>query len=328
MSIVLALTENIPVYLADTVALAAVAVIGYLFGHRTRQGPKKQVDECLQTELSRAAKIANELQYVAGRIRNEVARHQSNITTFQARIDKLQREDTVDGWITLGEEAEALLVPTIVLSTNLSAAYDQIRKHCSQLTNFAGSRTDSQTGVGNRKALEEQIDIQFSLHAQNHCHFSLALFRVESLSNDSLNDLAKVDFLHDFALTLEKCVRETDLVARYSSDEFAVLMPQTTLAGATVFSTRFLQLVDSGPTGKVVGGIVEVQEEDTPEKLFSRADSALYSARTNNRSCLFLHNGKTIRELDCCLETDSLGSALKPEACFAGVDEAGEVSSR
>ncbi len=328
MMILFALAENVPSYLTDTVALAAVAVIGYLFGHRTREEAAEHFDECLHSELSRATKIAKELQYVAGRIRREVARHQSNIATFQSRIGKLQSKNTADGWVELGEEAEALLAPTVELSTNLSAAYDQLRKHCSQLTNFAGSRTDSQTGVGNRKALEEQIDVQFSLHAQNPCHFSLALFRVEPPCDDPLNDLAKIDFLHDFAQTLENCVRDTDLVARYSSDEFAILMPQTTLSGATVFSTRFLQLVDSESPGAVVGGIVEVQEEDTPEKLFSRVDSALYSARTNGRSCLFQHDGKTIRELDCPLEAGSLESASDPEVCFAGVDEADEVPSR
>jgi hypothetical protein len=72
-------------------------------------------------------------------------------------------------------------------------------------------------------------------------------------------------------------------------------MPQTTLAGATIFSQRLLDIAERELNVCVFGGIVEVQVSDTPEKLLSRADSALYSARSNGQSCLYQHTGKEIR---------------------------------
>jgi diguanylate cyclase (GGDEF)-like protein len=289
---------SLPGYLTDTVALAAVALIGYLVGHRTRQASPTEIDEKLNAELSRAVRIAKELRQVAARIRQEVAQHQSSISQFQSRVGSVKDCDPDEAWQTLTGEAEALLAPTMKLATNLSAAYDQLRQHSSQLMNFAGSRTDPQTGVGNRRALEERLDTQFAVYEASQNRFSLTLFSVEPSRFSRPERLPSSELLRNFAETLENSARETDFVARYSDDEFVVLMAQTTLAGAAVFSERLVRRAD-GALGCVIGGgIVEVQPGDTPEKLLSRADSALYSARTNGRSCLYLHNGKSLRQLE------------------------------
>jgi diguanylate cyclase (GGDEF)-like protein len=294
----LANTLSLPGYVSDTMALAAVALIGYLFGHRTRQPSADPMDEKLNAELSRAVRIAKELRQVAGRIRKEVALHQSSISQFQSRVGRLQENDAGDAWQTLTGEAEALLAPTMKLASNLAAAYDQLRQQSSQLMNFAGSRSDPQTGVGNRRALEEQLDTQLAAYEENSSRFSLTLLSIELPSIDRSQELFSSDLLRDFAELLEHSARDTDLVARYCDDEFVVLMAQTTLAGAAVFSERLLHKVTAELGCVIGGGIVEVQPGDTPEKLLSRADSALYSARSSGRSCLYLHNGKALRQLE------------------------------
>ncbi|NOY42343.1 MAG: GGDEF domain-containing protein [Planctomycetes bacterium] len=298
MTLFAVITETVQGLLTDTMALAAVALLGYLFGHRTRQSPADPINEKLAFELSRAASIAKELQQVAQRIRQDVSSHQSKIAKFKSRIGNLQRDKTADGWQTLNDEAEALLVPTMKLATNLSLAYDQLRKQSTQLMNFADTRTDPQTGVRNRRAMEEQLDVLFSLHAQNNSRFSLALFSMGPQSEGNSPSDHSDDQLRRFAGLLENCSRDTDLVARSSTEEFVVLMPHTSLAGATIYSERLLQQIADELGCVTGGGIVEVQADDTPQKILTRADSALYSARTNNYSCLYLHNGKTLRPHD------------------------------
>ena len=66
----------------------------------------------------------------------------------------------------------------------------------------------------------------------------------------------------------------------------------------------------------MAGGIVEVQQEDDAEKLLSRADSALYSARANGYNCLYQHNGKNLREhdLDKLTETLDVSDAVEDSA--------------
>ena len=290
--LLLALAEAAQGYLSDTMALAAVALIGYLVGRRTRKEPAENPDEQLLLELSRAVHVANELHSVAQRIRQDVASHQSSILQFKSRVNKLKTDELSEGWKTLSSEAEALLAPTMQLATKLSLAYDQLRKQSTLLMNFAGSRTDTETGVLNRRAMVEQLDVLFSLHAQDDSRFALSLFSVEDHSEHG------ADFqnsLPQFTKILSRCARDTDLVARYSTDEFVVLMPQTTMVGATVFSDRLLNRARTELGCIACGGVVEILPQDTPEKLLSRADSALYSARASETNCLFQHNGKTIR---------------------------------
>ena len=285
-----ALVQSFPGYLTDTVALAAVAVLGYLVGRRNPSSLSQTDDVQLGHELLRAAQIAKELQQIAGRIRQDVASHQANISQFNTKVSTLQTKATDDGWQALSAEAETLLVPTMKLATDLSLAYDQLRKQSLQLMNFAGSRTDPDTGIHNRRAMEEQLEVLLSLHKQNASRFSLALFSLDCEGENSDR------LFGEFVELLESCARDTDVVARYSNKEFVVLMPQTSLAGGVIFSERLLKRADTLNECVVAGGIVEVASQDDAEKLLSRADSALYSARANGYNCLYKHNGRTLRE--------------------------------
>jgi GGDEF domain-containing protein len=104
-------------------------------------------------------------------------------------------------------------------------------------------------------------------------------------------------------------------VARYSPDEFVVVMPQTSLTGATIFAQRLLDVAHQELGLVVFGGIVEGQGEDTPDKLLSRADSALYSARSEGDSCLYQHTGKSIRPHDTkpAIDTADLSMGVPDE---------------
>ena len=304
--------DSLQGYLTDTVALAAVAVIGYLFGRRSRRSVAAQVDLQLHQELSRATQIAKELQKIAGRIRKDVASHQANISLFKTRVTEMQAEAADDGWQALSSQAELLLVPTMKLASDLSLAYDQLRQHSLQLMHFAGSRTDPKTGLHNRRAMEEQLQVLLSLHEQNASRFSLALFSIDCCSTAAEAE----DLLREFVTLLEGCARDTDVVARYSNEEFVVLMPQTSLAGSMIFSERLLRQTERLRQCVIAGGVVEVQAEDDAEKLLSRADSALYSARASGFSCLYKHNGKTIREheMDRSADSPASGAAVEDSA--------------
>ena len=50
-----------------------------------------------------------------------------------------------------------MLGPTMQLAHQLSHAYDQIRQQSDALETFTQGRTDPLTGVGNGRALEQQL---------------------------------------------------------------------------------------------------------------------------------------------------------------------------
>ena len=301
--------------LSDTAALAAVALIGYVFGRRTRQEQAAPQDSKLLDELARAQCIAKELEHIALRLRTELAGHQSNIGTFQAQVQQMQIGGATADWQRLSERAEALLLPTIKLATNLSVAYDQLRSQQAQLITFSGSRIDAATGLHNRRSMEEQLEAILSTQADGKHRLALALFSLCSARD--AEGLESDHQLRAVANVLEDCVRGNDFAARYSQDEFVVLMPKTTLSGALVFCERLIRQTHSELGRAVWGGVVEAAPSESPQAILSRADSALYSARTHDKACLFQHTGSSLRRyaIQVAPAVHELSCGEEPLAC-------------
>jgi diguanylate cyclase (GGDEF)-like protein len=158
---------------------------------------------------------------------------------------------------------------------------------------YAGTRMDPETGLHNRRSMSEHLEALLLAHAEGERRLALGVFSV-SLADDEASDSAEGQ-LKTMAHLIEQCVRGHDVVARYSQDEFIVLMPKTPLAGALGFGERLLRLVDAEMECVVRGGLVEATPGETPVSLLSRADSALYSARTQEEACLYQHNGVSVR---------------------------------
>ena len=309
--------------LVDTAGMAAVALIAYLFGRRTRRAPAAAtpkhalLDANLREELGHAQQIAHELEQSGSRLRTEEAAYRASLAEFQHQVKRMQTGEAPGDWRRFSEQADALVEPTMKFAGALAQAYDQLRQQQAQLLTFAGSRIDPATSLQNRRAMEEQLNSQLSLHADGTRKFSLAVFSLSSARQQG--EAAGDGRLRAIARLLEDCIRAHDFVARYSEDEFAVLMPQTPAAGALVFSERLLRRAHADLCCPLWGGVVEARPKETPEKLLLRADSALYSARTNDQACLFQHNGSAVRRHQFSLTA--------PESSDGAPAAAGEIVS-
>ena len=119
-SLAFALSSSTRFGLPETVALAAVALIGYLFGQRTRSSMNAQLDQRRQQELERAARIAWQLENVANALRRELVTHHSQLTAFKRRLRQAQLTVSDSAWEQLCVEAEAMLGPTMQLAHQLT----------------------------------------------------------------------------------------------------------------------------------------------------------------------------------------------------------------
>lgn len=279
--------------LVDTAALAAVALIGYLFGRRRDSKLGAIDDPALRDELSRAQSIADDMRRLATNISVETAAHSRSVAAFQSQLAAMQTGDDPGQWQRLRETADGLVRPTLKLYTNLALACDHLRRQQAQLAAFTGSRLDPATGLCNRRSFEEQLAAFVTIHAMGKRRFALAIFSVSSASADESTD--GEERLGRVARLLEDCVRDDDFVARYSNDEFVVLMPHTPLAGALAFSERLLVRALTDLDCPLWGGVVEAGCDESPAKVLSRADSALYSARAAGGASLFQHTGQGVR---------------------------------
>jgi len=284
-------TVRVPIPLA----LALVALLGYLIGRRARV-PSSVSEQQSRRELRRAQLVAAELERIALAVRANLSKHQSSLGHFKERVSKLNSDKDLAAWKDLCREAEEILKPTLRLATQMADAYDQIRHQSAQLMAFTEIRTDPLTGVSNRRALDEAIKSQFALMTRYHSSFSIAIFDIDHFKqvNDEHGHLHGDRILQDVAKLLDDTVRETDIVARYGGEEFVVVMPHTPLEGACIFAERLRARVEQQLPVTISGGVSAAMEGDTAETLVARADAALYRAKTAGRNSVFWHTGSQI----------------------------------
>lgn len=286
------------VALPTTAALAAVALIGYVFGQRTRQTAQAELDYRRQREVERASRIAWQLETIANRLRHDLAAHHSQIELFKRRLRHAQAEGSESAWRQLCDEAESVLGPTMQLAQQLSHAYDEIRQQSEALETFTQGRTDPLTGVGNGRALESQLEVLLTSTARVPAEFVVAIVSLDRSACAAAADRPawQASLLPRLAGVIRSCMRETDFVARFGDDEFVVVMPQTSLAGASVFGDRLRTHVATDLDTTVCCGLAIVMPDDDAKSLLARADSALYSAKATGPNRLFVHTGSQIRE--------------------------------
>jgi diguanylate cyclase len=292
-----AFSNSVGFGLPVTFALSTIALIGYLFGNRTR-AIKAAFDDRRQQELDRAARIAWQLETIATRLRQELVTHHSQLASFKRQLRQAQNEGHDKAWEQLCSEAEAMLGPTMQLAHQLSRAYDEIRQQLDALETFTQGRTDPLTGVGNGRALEQQLQVLLNGAYRGSPAFCVALLSLghTDSAEGSRSFADRLPLLPKLASIIRTCMRDTDFVARYGDDEFVVVMPQTSISGARVFAHRVRKRVGEDLFATVSCGLTEVQPGDDTRALLGRADSALYSAKAAGVNRLFIHTGSHIRE--------------------------------
>lgn len=276
------------------VALAAVAVVGYLFGRRrpVQQGELNHA----RRELKRAKAVIRELETISDHVRNSLSQHQASMLTFKDRLANLGGETQGESWQQLCDEADRILRPTLKLSNEIAQAYDEIRQQTHLLMSFTEVRTDPLTGVNNRRALDETLNNLFAMKSRYRTMFSMIIVDIDHFKqvNDRQGHLYGDNVLREVAQHLDDCVRETDLVARFGGEEFIIILPQTDLAGACILADRVRGLIEETMPITISAGIATVVDGDTPGSLLARADSALYSAKSAGRNRVFRHEGTRI----------------------------------
>jgi diguanylate cyclase (GGDEF)-like protein len=281
-----------------TLALAAVATLGYLIGRQNR-GNEADIASRSRHELRRAQAVARELEKIAWMVRHNLAKHHASLTKFKQRVADLSSQEQEAQWKDLCREASEILTPTLRLASQIACAYDEIRQQSNHLMTFTEARTDPLTGISNRRSLDESLAAQIALMNRYELGFSVAIFDIDHFKhiNDEQGHLHGDRMLQQVASLLDESARETDIVARYGGEEFVAIMPRTNLEGACQFAERIRTTIEEEMPLTVSGGVTVALDGDTPESIMSRADAAMYRAKAAGRNCVFRHDGEHVESI-------------------------------
>ena len=206
----------------------------------------------------------------------------------QARSVPLTGESGRFGYLTVfsrsaGALDERVLGELETLADRAGPALDNAKRF-REACQFAD--LDDLTGLHNRRYFHETLAREVARAQRYDRRLALVVFDLDDFKkvNDRIGHLAGDAVLAEAAERVRDVVRSADVACRVGGDEFAVILPESTLADADQLYRRIQQAVSTRPlvqVGKLhlSAGVAELRSEDDGTSLFERADAALYRAK-------------------------------------------------
>lgn len=160
------------------------------------------------------------------------------------------------------------------------------------------SMIDALTGLGNRRAMEVDLEHTHSQALRYNRSYSVALFDIDyfKLYNDHYGHKGGDACLRCVSEYLLKSIRTCDRLYRYGGEEILLIMPETNLYGALILADRTLNGLaalkiphEKSSLGCLtmscgVASQVEVDGYNTWDGLVDLADRGLYASKNNGRN--------------------------------------------
>jgi diguanylate cyclase (GGDEF)-like protein len=145
------------------------------------------------------------------------------------------------------------------------------------------ARTDSLTGLPNRRAWDEALDRELARAGRGESPVCVALLDLDRFKefNDLHGHPAGDTHLKEAASKWRARLRNADLIARHGGEEFAVLLTETGQQQAREVVENLRSCVPREET--VSAGLAEWDGAESGAELFARADRALYEAKRRGR---------------------------------------------
>jgi diguanylate cyclase (GGDEF)-like protein/PAS domain S-box-containing protein len=146
---------------------------------------------------------------------------------------------------------------------------------------------DGLTGLFNRRRFEEEVERHITQARRYGMPGALFLIDVDGLKaiNDSRGHKSGDAVLVAVAGALRRRLRQSDVIARFGGDEFAVLLPHASAADAATVGAALAAIVReevATPTGPVTVsvGVGELGNElASADEALARADASMYRAK-------------------------------------------------
>lgn len=156
--------------------------------------------------------------------------------------------------------------------------------------------TDALTGLHNRGWLDDAFDREIQRSERDELPLALIMIDVDNFKsyNDEYGHLAGDQVLITVANAIRAPLRPNDLVARFGGEEFAVLLPETTVSNSKIIAERLREHVCSADPGMLENrelpsvtislGVAGRQPGYSLDMMIAAADVAMYHAKRNGKN--------------------------------------------
>jgi diguanylate cyclase (GGDEF)-like protein len=156
--------------------------------------------------------------------------------------------------------------------------------------------TDGLTGLNNRRHFFELVNREFIRYKRYNAPLSVFMMDIDHFKrvNDSYGHAIGDRVLIHLAKKLTGLVRDSDIVGRYGGEEFAVILPETTVEIAVVIAERVRKSVEDDALATEEFGDIKytlsigvsmcTHDVQTVAEIFETADKGLYEAKATGRN--------------------------------------------
>jgi diguanylate cyclase (GGDEF)-like protein len=159
---------------------------------------------------------------------------------------------------------------------------------------YLNATRDALTGLDNRYQMLSHLRHYMALAARRSLDLCLLLIDIDHFKriNDHYGHSVGDEALRHLAGILARSSRESDLVARWGGEEFAISTPDNSIESAVQFAERLRRAIAENPLRTpnfeihitASFGVASLRETDTLHMFFDRADKALYEAKRQGRN--------------------------------------------
>jgi diguanylate cyclase (GGDEF)-like protein/putative nucleotidyltransferase with HDIG domain len=168
------------------------------------------------------------------------------------------------------------------------------------------ARVDELTSLLNRRSLDEMIDTEISRHSRYGGVFTLAILDLDSFKsyNDRYGHLSGDKLLREVGQVIKSAIRNADHAFRYGGDEFAILLPQTSIDDALQVIERVREKIardlDSGDIHVTTSiGLASWPDDGISHTdIIAAADVTLYRAKRSGGNRSFCASGANSSAMD------------------------------
>jgi diguanylate cyclase len=303
-----------PSVAAMALALMALAYVGMGIGEIRAGQSRARADAAEQRApkesfQERSARLDAELAGIADLIEAHLeatGRYSESLAQAGRSLHAAASAENVLAVVRLLIEAnEQMQRETAELLKNLEISRAQVATLRFKLaTAKAIGLRDSLTSLGNRRAFDRHLAKEIVEARAQGTEMCLVMGDLDHFKkiNDNYGHPFGDRVLKHFADLLLKHIRSTDIAARLGGEEFAMILPQTTLQNATRLTDQIRARLEAqqwknAQSGELFSkitasfGIVRLAERDDSETLVKRADTMLYEAKRSGRNCIIIEQG-------------------------------------
>ncbi|MEJ2757925.1 MAG: diguanylate cyclase [Anaerolineales bacterium] len=185
-------------------------------------------------------------------------------------------------------------------NVELTREIEERKKVQSKLEHIA--TLDPLTGLYNRRYFFELTQQELDRSRRYSRPLSVIMLDIDHFKqvNDRFGHLVGDRVIVEVARRIQKALRRIDQACRYGGEEFAILLPETTLTQAEMVGSRLWQLVSKQPTVSgelklkitVSVGVATYHQKGViaVDTLLDRADKAMYYAKQHGRNRVVIYN--------------------------------------